>query len=53
MALVPPERHVQETEQFFRFLVRLGGRDEIDVHPLDPADLVIVDLREDDLLLDA
>src|SRR5690242_2106007 len=48
-----PERELERGEQRLRFGVRLrGGRDR-DVHPPDRVDLVVLDLRKDDLFLDA
>src|SRR2546426_803462 len=46
------ERHVHEPQELLPFLVVLGRRDERDIHPPDLLDLVVVDLREDDLLGD-
>src|SRR6266571_312830 len=48
-----PERHAQFLEQRQRGVVALRARHEGDVHPVDALDLVVVDLGEDHLLLEA
>src|SRR3954471_4524018 len=48
-----PEGHAHVAQERAAFLVVLGGGDDGDVHPFDLLDLVVVDLREDDLLADA
>src|SRR5487761_1917293 len=48
-----PERKLERGEQRLRFGVGLRGRRDRDVHAPDRVDLVVLDLREDDLLLDA
>src|SRR5262245_49672609 len=48
-----PEREVEATQQGARLIIRLGGRTNDDVHAPDLIDLVVVDLREHDVLLDA
>src|SRR5205807_6594579 len=48
-----PERHAQLAEQGAGRVIATGARDDGDVHPVNFLDLVVVDLREDHLLLDA
>jgi len=48
-----PERHPEELEKATRFLVVPGRRHDGDVHAAGGIDLVVVDLREHQLLLDA
>src|SRR5690606_36788244 len=48
-----PERHAEELEQAAGFLVGLGARDDGDVHAAGRVDLVVADLGEHHLLLDA
>src|SRR5687768_12336772 len=47
------ERHAELPQERERLVVTLGRRDERDVHPVDLLDHVVVDLREDHLLLHA
>src|SRR4051812_45354477 len=47
------ERHAEVTEQRAALCVGRSGRHDADVHALDRVDLVVLDLREDDLLLHA
>src|SRR5690348_6531956 len=47
------KRNVESLQQRLGFVVRLGRRYEDDVHPADVRHLVVLDLREDDLLFDA
>ena len=51
--LFPAERHAQLAQQRERLVVLARRRDERDVHAVDLLHLVVVDLREDHLLLDA
>src|ERR1700723_3475216 len=48
-----PERHAELLQEGASLFVRLRSRHEADVEPLDRVDLVVVDLGEDDLLLEA
>src|SRR6185369_5756131 len=48
--LALPERHVHELQQFAAFFVVVRRRDDRHVHAAHLADLLDVDLREDDLL---
>src|SRR5262245_1182928 len=48
-----PEREVECGQQRARLVVGLGGRANRDVHAPDIRRLVVVDLRENDVLLDA
>src|SRR5437660_6479528 len=45
-----PEGHAHEPQQLTPFLVVLRGGDDRHVHAANLPDLVVVDLREDDLL---
>src|SRR2546427_890561 len=47
-----PEGHAQFPQQCQGRVVATGGRDEGDIHPVDLLDLVVVDLRENHLLLE-
>src|SRR5215469_14202215 len=47
------ERHVEAFEQGFGFGVRSRRRDDDDVHPANVANLVVIDLGEDELLFEA
>src|SRR5207248_7467899 len=47
-----PEGHPQLAQQRLRGVVPAGGRHERDIHAMDLFDFVVVDLREDHLLLD-
>src|SRR5437016_12810533 len=47
-----PEGHPQLAQQCLSGVVPPGGRHERDIHAMDLLDLVVVDLREDHLLLD-
>src|SRR5690554_4128532 len=47
------ERELESREQRLGFLVGFRGRRDADVHPAQRVDLVVLDLREDDLLFDA
>src|SRR5690606_11672091 len=47
------ERHAQQAQQLPAFLVRLRRRDDGNLHSPDLVDLVILDLREEDLLAQA
>src|SRR2546427_632863 len=47
-----PEGHAQFPQQRQGRVVATGGRDEGDIHPVDLLDLVVVDLRENHLLLE-
>src|SRR5919109_507111 len=47
-----PEGHPQLAQQRLRGVVPAGRRHERDIHAMDLLDLVVVDLREDHLLLD-
>src|SRR5690554_6010918 len=47
------ERELERSQQRTRFLVGLRRRRDADVHPAERVDLVVLDLRENDLLLDA
>src|ERR1051326_7733236 len=47
-----PEAHPQLAQQRLSGVVPPGGRHERDIHAVDLLDLVVVDLREDHLLLD-
>ena len=47
------ERHAQKAEQFPGFLVGLGGGDEDHLHAANLLNLVVLDLREDQLLANA
>src|SRR2546429_1390524 len=47
-----PEGHPQLAQQRLSGVVPPGGRHERDIHAMNPLDLVVVDLREDHLLLD-
>src|SRR5262245_61236610 len=44
------ERHAEELEQSLALLVRSRARDDVYLHAADSLDLVVVDLREDQLL---
>src|SRR3954470_7495288 len=46
------EREAERAEQRTAVVVGLGGRDDGDVHPAYRIDLVVVDLRKDQLLGD-
>src|SRR5256885_1537608 len=48
-----PEREIESGQQGARFLVGARGRADRDVHAPDLGRLVVVDLREHDVLLDA
>src|SRR5262249_33899343 len=48
-----PEREIESLKQRARFFVVLGRRADRDVHPERRLDLVVVDLGEDQVLLDA
>src|SRR5690348_11936650 len=48
-----PARHAEFSQERQRGIVAPGARHERDVHPVDLLDLVVVDLRENHLLLDA
>src|SRR5690606_15818315 len=48
-----PEREVEGLKKCPRLVVRLGGRADDDVHSPDLIDLVVVDLGEHDVFLDA
>src|SRR5262245_14814670 len=48
--LALPERHVHELQQFPALFIVVRGGDDGDVHAAHLADLLDVDLREDDLL---
>src|SRR5262245_10765497 len=48
-----PEREVERRQQRARLVVALGGCADHDVHAPDLGRLVVVDLREHDVLLDA
>ena len=48
-----PEGHAEVLEERAPLFVGLRRRHEGDVHPLDDVDVVVVDLGEDDLLLEA
>src|SRR5205085_623564 len=47
-----PEGHPQLAQQRLRGVVPPGGRHERDIHAMDLLDLVVLDLREEHLLLD-
>src|SRR3954462_862888 len=47
------EREFKGGEQSFRFVVGLSGRRDADIHTAQRVDLVVLDLRENDLFLDA
>src|SRR5204862_714108 len=47
------ERHAEAAQQRERLVVVLGGGRDRDVEAADLLDVVVVDLREDDLLADA
>src|SRR3546814_16246665 len=47
------KRHAESVQESLGFLVRLRSRADDDVHATDLVDLVVVDLREDQLLLEA
>src|SRR5713101_5412866 len=47
------ERHAEALEQSARLFIRLRGRDDRDLHATQPVDLVVLDLREHQLLLEA
>src|SRR5262245_57364160 len=47
------EREAERGEQRARLVVRLRGRGDGDVHAPERVDLVVLDLREDDLFLEA
>src|SRR5215212_817140 len=51
--VVAAERHAELAQQRERLVVARRRGDEGDVHPVDLIDHVVVDLREDHLLLDA
>ena len=53
LLLIPGKRHIEEAKELPCFLIGIcrGGKD--DVHASDLVDLVVLDLREDQLLLDA
>src|SRR6185503_9573545 len=53
LCLLMPEGEAERGEQRPRLVVRLRGGIDGDVHPADRVDLVVIDLRENDLLLDA
>src|ERR1700761_785904 len=50
---VPPEREAEGVEQSPTLRVIAGRGDDRDIHPPGRVDLVVVDLREDELLGDA
>src|SRR5882672_11607283 len=45
-----PERHAQVRQQHLGVFVRARGRDDTDIHAANLVDLVVDDLREDQLL---
>src|SRR5438105_8779324 len=47
------ERHAEGAQQSARLLIRLRRRHDRDLHTAQPVDLVVVDLREHQLLLEA
>src|SRR6201984_3254751 len=47
------ERKFKGGEQSFRFVVGLGGCRDADIHTAQRVNLVVLDLRENDLFLDA
>src|SRR6056297_2847790 len=52
-AMIPPlflEREVQRAEQRATFFIGFGGGGDGDIQTTDPIDLIIFDLRKDDLL---
>src|SRR5438477_3864532 len=51
--LLLPERHAEVRQECLRVLVRPRRRDDDDVHPANLVDLVVHDLREDQLLSEA
>src|SRR6185437_13131723 len=53
LCLGRPERHPEMLQEGAPLLVGLGRGHEADVQTLDRVDLVVVDLGEDDLLLEA
>src|SRR5205814_2099992 len=48
-----PERHPEAAQQSARLFVRPRRRADRDLHAAQPVDLVVLDLREDELLLEA
>src|SRR5258705_4784288 len=46
------ERHAEAAQKRARLLIRLGRRDDRDLHAAETVDLVVVDLREHELLLE-
>src|SRR5690606_17504428 len=52
-ALILLERHIHAAEKLARLLVRLSRRADDDVHAPNLVDLVVLDLREHDLLTQA
>src|SRR4029077_21072027 len=47
-----PERHAEAAQQCARLFVRPRRRADRDLHAAQPVDLVVLDLREDELLLE-
>src|SRR5258706_1000591 len=47
------ERHAEALQQSARLFIRLRGRDDRDLHATQSIDLVVLDLREHQLLLEA
>ncbi len=47
------ERHAHQIEECTRLIICLSGRDDGDVHAFDLVNLVIIDFRKNDVLLDA
>src|SRR5574340_959501 len=44
------ERHPKQPQQLAPFLIRLGTCHNCDLHPADLVDLIVLDLREENLL---
>src|SRR5205823_9098070 len=47
------ERHLEAAQESARLFVRSRGRADRDLHATQPVDLVVLDLRKDQLLLEA